>query len=400
MAPSPYDYTVAQPSVGSYFDAMRQGRTDRLAVEQEQRNNALSRYLPGALQGDDGQRQSAMAAAQGDPNMVMQLSQSFSGADRVKLEKAREVNNQIASLAAWADSPDKWPVALAEARKLSPDIGDIPFEQRGAIIAKALTVADQLEQAWKAKAHDLDVSRTTAQNTASYASAAASRASAGRGMGGVRAPSGYQYVVGEDGQPSLQVIPGGPADPAMKPLTDEQAKAAGFAARLRDADNRLWRPGVSTALKSGYNTTVAEVPLISNALVTDEYQVGDQARRDFLNAQLRRESGAVIGESEFDSGQKQYFPEYEDKEDVLLNKAASRKQAIYNMYVSAGPRYAEEARKAKTDYEKTIAFIEKKLRAKEKAAGVGGNYRQEQRDLLSGKTPGAVAPPPGFKIVP
>lgn len=176
--PTPYDYTTAQPNVGSYFDAMRQGRTDRLAVEQEQRNNALSRYLPGALQGDDGQRQSALDAAAGDPNMVMQLSQSFSGADRVKLEKARETNNQIAALAAWADTPDKWQVALAEARKISPDIGEIGFEQRGAIIAKAQTVSEQLEQAWKAKAHDLDVSRTTAQNAASYASAAASRAQA------------------------------------------------------------------------------------------------------------------------------------------------------------------------------------------------------------------------------
>ena len=113
----------------------------------------------------------------------------------------------------------------------------------------------------------------------------------------------------------------------------------------------------------------------------------------------RRESGAVIGPSEFDSGQKQYFPEYADKEDVLLNKAASRKQAIYNMYVSAGPRYREEAAKAKTDYEKTMAFIDKKNAAAAKAAGVGGNYRQEQADLLSGKTPGAVAPPPGFKII-
>lgn len=199
MAPSPYDYTTAQPNVGSYFDAMRQGRTDRLAVEQEQRNNALSRYLPGALQGDDGQRQSALDAAAGDPNLVMQLSQSFSGADRQKLEKARETNNQIAALAAWADTPDKWQVALAEARKISPDIGEIGFEQRGAIIAKAQTVSEQLEQAWKAKAHDLDVSRTTAQNAASYAQAAASRAAASqRVAGGAPLPQRAQAAEDDD----------------------------------------------------------------------------------------------------------------------------------------------------------------------------------------------------------
>ena len=160
-------------------------------------------------------------------------------------------------------------------------------------------------------------------------------------------------------------------------------------------------PGVSEAVKSGYNTTVENVPLIANALVTNEYQVGDQARRDFLNAQLRRESGAVIGPSEFDSGQKQYFPEYADNEDVLLNKAASRKQAIYNMYVSAGPRYKEEAAKAKRDYEKTMAHIERK-REKDagKPPGTLKDYRQEQRDLMEGRTKqGGVAPPPGFEIV-
>lgn len=208
---------------------------------------------------------------------------------------------------------------------------------------------------------ELEMQHKRAQIESERARANAANARArGPGGAGAKAPSGYQYVIGEDGQAQLQIIPGGPHDPMVKPLTDEQAKAAGFAARLRDSDTRLWGPNVSKELMSGYNNTVNQTPLISNALVTNEYQVGDQARRDFLNAQLRRESGAVIADSEFTSGQMQYFPEYADKDDVLLNKAAARKQAIYNMYVSAGPRYAKEAEKARSDYDKTMVAIQKR----------------------------------------
>lgn len=399
--PSPFNYVVPQVDAESYFDNLRQGRADQQAVVQDQRNNALAKYLPGALQGDAGAQQQALAA--GSPDQMIQLKQMFTQMDAPKLQAVKDLRAKGAAGATWAKTPEQWATVQAtlqaEAQAAGVPFKEVPFEQKDAMAAMGRTVDSMINEEIERQKLANDTSRTTAQNAASYAQAAAARASAARPAGGMRAPSGYQYVIGEDGQPSLQVIPGGPQDPMMKPLTDEQAKAAGFASRLRDADTRLWREGVQEELKSGYNTTFEHTPVFANAIVTDKFQVGDQARRDFLNAQLRRESGAVIGPSEFDSGQKQYFPEYADKEDVLLNKAASRKQAIYNMYVSAGPRYREEAAKAKTDYEKTMAFIDKKNAAAAKAAGVGGNYRQEQADLLSGKTPGAVAPPPGFKII-
>lgn len=341
---------------------MRQGTADRQAQEADVRQTALSKYLPQALQGDKDQQAQAMQAA--TPDQAIALSGRFAQMDAQTLAQTKERQARLGSVLMAVQSGK---LSLDQAKQIAIQDGfpadqaaQVTEDQIPGLIAQNQTIADQIDQAYKAKTLANDTSRTAAQNAASYAAAAAS-ARRGLGAGGnLRAPSGYQYVLGENGEPVLQPVIGGPADPMVKPLTDEQAKAAGFASRLSDADARLWRPGVSAELQSGYNTTVDQIPLISNALVTDQYQVGDQARRDFLNAQLRRESGAVIGPSEFDSGQKQYFPEYADKQDVLLNKAASRKQAIYNMYVSAGPRYAEEAKKAKAGYEKTLAAIQKR----------------------------------------
>jgi hypothetical protein len=51
----------------------------------------------------------------------------------------------------------------------------------------------------------------------------------------------------------------------------------------------------------------------------------DQAKADFINAQLRRESGAAIAQSEFSNADKQYFPVPGDTPDV--DQAEGRKPA-------------------------------------------------------------------------
>ena len=50
----------------------------------------------------------------------------------------------------------------------------------------------------------------------------------------------------------------------------------------------------------------------------------EQAERNFINATLRRESGAAIAESEFDSARKQYIPQPGDSAGVLEAKRQNR----------------------------------------------------------------------------
>ena len=53
----------------------------------------------------------------------------------------------------------------------------------------------------------------------------------------------------------------------------------------------------------------------------------EQSQRDFVNAVLRRESGAAISNSEFDNARQQYFPQIGDDDKVIEQKRRNRELA-------------------------------------------------------------------------
>jgi hypothetical protein len=114
----------------------------------------------------------------------------------------------------------------------------------------------------------------------------------------------------------------------QKPLNDVQAKAQLFGTRMMEADKILSDLGKNGKV---YSTPGANAPVIGgviNAMNTEQGQMLDQAKRDFVNAVLRRESGAAIGKSEFESAEKQYFPQIGESDKVIAQKARARKIAI------------------------------------------------------------------------
>jgi hypothetical protein len=133
----------------------------------------------------------------------------------------------------------------------------------------------------------------------------------------------------EGGKPAI--IPG--VRPEAKPLNDDQAKAAGFAKRLELADKLINENPFTPTIG---NQLGAKMPF-SDAFLSDAQQKYNQAKLEFITAQLRRESGAVIGKSEFDDADKQYFPQPGNSKELLQQKAKSRALAIQNMRDSAGP---------------------------------------------------------------
>jgi hypothetical protein len=66
----------------------------------------------------------------------------------------------------------------------------------------------------------------------------------------------------------------------------------------------------------------------------------EQARRDFINAVLRRESGAVISPSEFANAEKQYFPVVGNPPELIAQKRRNRELATRGLMaeVPAGQR--------------------------------------------------------------
>jgi hypothetical protein len=138
---------------------------------------------------------------------------------------------------------------------------------------------------------------------------------------------------GQGGQPPPQRMP---SVQGFAPPNPSQAEAAsaGYANRL-DAAAKIIDQKEGALADMGQNLR-SKIPLVGNYAVSSEYQQGDQAARDFINAQLRRESGAAIAESEFENARKQYLPQPGDSKEVKAQKREARARAVKNMQLSAG----------------------------------------------------------------
>lgn len=183
------------------------------------------------------------------------------------------------------------------------------------------------------------------------------------GQGGGKAPAGYRWTTdAETDEPKLEPIPGGPADKSgapAKPPTEGQAKALMFGSRMAIADEILNElDGKGQRLPNLVKQGVEQVPLIGGGLgmvanmrTSEGEQQVEQAQRDFINAVLRRESGAAIGRDEFTNAQRQYFAQPGDSPQVLAQKRANRRTAIEGMRAEFGdglnPRFVSTIRDAR-----------------------------------------------------
>lgn len=144
-------------------------------------------------------------------------------------------------------------------------------------------------------------------------------------------PSGYRPKADGTG---LEYIPGGPADPATqagkKPLNDTQAKALQFGARMQQSGQNLDALASDGVTQPGYIKRMADTVgagALANWTQNPQQQQVEQSQRDFVNAVLRRESGAAISNSEFDNARQQYFPQPGDGAKVIEQKRRNRELA-------------------------------------------------------------------------
>lgn len=148
-----------------------------------------------------------------------------------------------------------------------------------------------------------------------------------------------------------------------KGLTESQGNATMFGMRMVEADNTLRAledAGVTDTgkVRTGVSGTAAALPLVGAALakgvdnifdVLPEFMAGLspeqkqtlQARVNFITAVLRKESGASISPSEFETAEKIYFPKTGDSAAEIAQKQKTRKTVIEGMKVQAGPGASE-----------------------------------------------------------
>jgi hypothetical protein len=154
-----------------------------------------------------------------------------------------------------------------------------------------------------------------------------------------KAPRGMTWQVADDGTRTLVPLAG-----AAKP---NQYTAAQFGIRADQADKEM-----SDLLDNGYDPTSLGSGIqrasflgigVPERFKQPEVKQEEQAERNFVNAILRRESGAAISDSEFDSARKQYFAQPGDDAKTLAQKAQNRRTASAALRAESGPAWQEVA---------------------------------------------------------
>ena len=134
------------------------------------------------------------------------------------------------------------------------------------------------------------------------------------------------------------IIPG--VRPEGKGPTESQSTARLYAERMAESE-----PIFESLTPPSYGSRAKEsLPGgVGNVLLTPESRQWFQAERNFINAVLRKESGAVISESEFDNARKQYIPQPGDDPQTKEQKRRNRQTAIREIGGAAGQGYEPPA---------------------------------------------------------
>ncbi len=141
------------------------------------------------------------------------------------------------------------------------------------------------------------------------------------------------------------------ANAANRPITESESKAGTFALRMDGATSALNSIEAGPDGKVGtaddfdptskMQHTLAQVPGVGNMLIDDDHRAYRQAQEDWVTANLRKESGAVIGADEMKQEISKYFPLPGDDLNTIRQKVASRKAAETGMRVTAGKAYGQ-----------------------------------------------------------
>ena len=127
-----------------------------------------------------------------------------------------------------------------------------------------------------------------------------------------------QPIVGKDGQPLL--------DPkTQKPVTLEQAY--GQPSYFQSIMRSIPSAGVTTGIAG-----------LTEGAGRQQYR---QAQENWVTANLRPESGAVIGAEEMEKEITKYFPQSSDKPETIAQKQRARRDTELAMIVRAGPAYKQ-----------------------------------------------------------
>jgi len=123
--------------------------------------------------------------------------------------------------------------------------------------------------------------------------------------------------------------------PEGKAPTEGQSTARLYAQRMAQAEPMLQSPPPSFGSRFKENIPGG----VGNVMLSPESRQFFQAERNFINAVLRKESGAVISDEEFANARRQYIPQPGDDPATLEQKRQNRELAIQEIGAAGGAGY-------------------------------------------------------------
>lgn len=135
-----------------------------------------------------------------------------------------------------------------------------------------------------------------------------------------------------------------------KPATADESKSIGFANRMLDSESIYesvveggFDPAAAeTSFFEGLTTSAFTPDLIAQSVLPQDVKRYIGAKTDFITAVLRKESGAAIGQHEYKTENKKYFPQAGDGEQVLADKKQRRLNALKSMGKAGGQRFEKD----------------------------------------------------------
>ena len=134
--------------------------------------------------------------------------------------------------------------------------------------------------------------------------------------------------------------------------TEAEQKAAGFAQRMElsnqlitDLENKLLTAGkeANIMFPTATSQAVGNIPLVGDyartKITSTEQQQYRQAQENWVRANLRKESGAVIGADEMNAEIRNYFPQPGELPETIAQKNIARQVTQEAMKTAAGTSY-------------------------------------------------------------
>lgn len=187
-------------------------------------------------------------------------------------------------------------------------------------------------------------------------------------------------VMGPDGKPIM--VQGGPGTTAK--FTEAQGKDNAFATRAQGALEKLESPTqsgtVADDLASLQDRAAGALPVVGNYLQSDAYQTAKTAGDEFLQAILRKDTGAAITPGEQSLYGETYLPQPGDGAPRLAYKKEARLRAVEA--IKSGMNAAQLEAMARADAAVVSQLAKDGGAAPEKPAPTGKATEMSDEDFL------------------